>query len=690
MLSTSTKVRNSDTVNHSFSRNIRKHWYLDWPLYLILGVSAFLHFFRIQTTEFDFDQANLFQLAHDAVAHGLIPLSGNQASIGILHAPFFIYILLPAAALSSNPLGGAITVALFSTMAAVFTYWFIYRYFGRLPAIVAGLLNATAYVPLKYSNTIWQPDILPFFMILFLFAIFRGSVERKKGWLFPAIALMAITYQLHPSSIVGLGALLTVALIVAPQTVRWRDILLAAGALILLFFPYALLEITDHFADVKGLLDFVHLPAHNDIQAISFYQNLILPFNEIQPIWMTLLGWCIQFLLLMGLMIAIIRLFQPHQRGYSFAEEQREVSNRWQQLWNKLRFNPERVSCLLLLVWQLIPFANLIHHSIDLHMQYLLPFLPGPFLLIGLALDEFFHFFNRCRPNLTVATQIGTVLLSALLIIGQFVSSTAYIIKIRGGHFNDRTIQNLAYVNDLNSMWNATHQADQIAQKMHISRIYMSMDTNIQPSMSYLGAILHTPTTIFGYDNCLVLPATEAGPAVYLIGPYADHIDTMLHQFASATLIAQPQRLGGRPFKLYLVTPKTPAAMTTPPPKNVTNHLQLLDQNLHPITGQNGTMEIMRWSIQRAAPVVPRTLYNYQLSITPTKGAKPATTICAATALHKNDQLLAAFQLPKNEQILTQQSIDEVAYDRVPDVYRFGPIQVTTFNTQTINVRTLQ
>src|SRR4051812_36498177 len=104
MLDISTKEKSSETPNYSFSRSMPKYWFLDWPLYIILAISAFFHFFRIQTTEFDFDQANLFQLAHDAIAHGLIPLSSNQASIGVLHAPFFIYTLLPAAALSSNPL----------------------------------------------------------------------------------------------------------------------------------------------------------------------------------------------------------------------------------------------------------------------------------------------------------------------------------------------------------------------------------------------------------------------------------------------------------------------------------------------------------------------------------------------------------------------------------------------------------
>jgi hypothetical protein len=670
MLSAPSKS-NLETTQYFFSQNMPKHWYLDWPLYLILGISSFLHFSRIQTAEFDFDQADLFRLAHDAIAHGLIPLSGNQASIGVLNPPFFIYTLLPAAALSSNPLGGAITVALFSTIAAGLAYWFTYRYFGRLPAIVAGLLNATAYVPLKYSNTIWQPDILPFFMILFLFAIFRGAVEHRKGWFFPAITFLAITYQLHPSSIVALSTLLIVALIIAPRTVCWHDIFLAVGVLVLLFFPYALLEVIDHFADIKGLVAFAHLPARNDTQALMFYKELISPFNDIQPLCMKIIRKFIQLALLAGLIIASIRLFHPRQQGLVFTEEQKEHPKRWLRSWSQFRFNPERVSCLLLLVWQIIPFANLIHHSIDLHMQYLLLFLPGPFILVSLALDEFVHLLNRFRPNLAQASYIGTLFLSFLLAIGQFVGSTAYIIKMSEGNFNERIIQNLPYIDDMNSMWNAVHQADQVAQKRHISRIYMSMDTFIQSPMSYLGETLHTATTVFGYDNCLVLPASEAGPAVYLIGPYADHIDTMLHQFASTTLVAQPQRLGGRPFKLYIVTPNISGAW--------------LDQNLNSL---HGNPETRRWSIQREAPITPRTLYNYQLSIIPAKGARPVTTTCAITALHKNDQLLATFQLPKNEKMSMQPEVDVETYDRIADIHRFGPIQVTTFNTQVTNIQT--
>src|SRR5690348_13459313 len=136
MLIVSVKRKISETVPASFSKKKLRNCLLDWPLYLILAISAFLHLFRLQTTEFDFDQANLFRLAHDAVAYGLFPLSGNQASINILNPPFFIYTLLPAAALSANPLGGAVTVALFAIAADGLTYLFTRRYFGQLPAIV--------------------------------------------------------------------------------------------------------------------------------------------------------------------------------------------------------------------------------------------------------------------------------------------------------------------------------------------------------------------------------------------------------------------------------------------------------------------------------------------------------------------------------------------------------------------------
>src|SRR5579863_3837656 len=71
-----------------------------WEIYLILLIAAFLRLYQIDTSEFDDDQATLFRMAHDAVVHGLLPITSNTASISIAHPPGVIYLFMLPAALS--------------------------------------------------------------------------------------------------------------------------------------------------------------------------------------------------------------------------------------------------------------------------------------------------------------------------------------------------------------------------------------------------------------------------------------------------------------------------------------------------------------------------------------------------------------------------------------------------------------
>ena len=79
--------------------------------------------------------------------------------------------------------------ALFNVAAVLLTYIFTRRYFGRLAATIAALLYATAQTTIVFSRFIWQPNLIAPFTVLFMFALFWGAVERRKGWLFPAMLL---------------------------------------------------------------------------------------------------------------------------------------------------------------------------------------------------------------------------------------------------------------------------------------------------------------------------------------------------------------------------------------------------------------------------------------------------------------------------------------------------------------------
>ena len=659
-----------------------RRWLLSWEVYLIFGAAVFLHFFQLQTTEFDTDQADLFRMARDAVAHGLIPLTSNNSSINILNPPGFLYFLMPAATLSSNPLAAAITVGLFTTAASLLTYFFTRRYFGRFPATIAALLCITATVPLKYSRGIWQPNILPFFVLLFMFFIYRGAVERRKGWFLPALAIFGIMYQLHPSTL-SLSVLVVLAFIMAPGTVRWREVIWAALVVVILLAPYILWEALTKFNDLHGLLAFSRLPAKFDSDGLTFYRQFLYPDNgfisRLTRVWSLL----INLLLLAGFITAFVCLFRSSKGSELSAAQEKIAWNSFMRWWNAIRLDATRSAVLLLLVWQLVPLIYISHHAVALHMQYLLMFLPGPYILISLFLSQFMVIVKHRLPRLATLTRVGLIALAAILICEQFAASTAYLVKMTAGHYDDRHVQNLPYVNDLNSLTHAMSEADQLAQERHLSRVYITMDANVQETMTYLGEQLKTPTTVFGGNNCLVLPAPSSGPAVLLVGPYTDLTNTLLQRFAAATLVDQPPRLGGKPFKLYIVEPRS--AMSMPhTQENFSNALTLLTPSVQPLRSVDQNMLATQWQIQRSALTEPRVLYNYALDASLSTGEKTESG-CSLTSLRQGDRLIVTLNLAPIVNMPTTLSITGLTFDRVPYQRRIGPMTVTSAKTEMIN-----
>src|SRR5437588_11413880 len=146
--------------------------------------------------------------------------------------------MIPAV-LSADPLWAVVTVGLFNMLAVLLTYFFTRRYYGWLAGIIAALLYTAAAKPLNYSRLIWQPNLLAPFIMLFMFALFWGGVERRRGWFFPAVFLFGVIYQLHEISVVLVIPLL-VTLVLAPGTLRWRDLVLALISILVIFSPYIL------------------------------------------------------------------------------------------------------------------------------------------------------------------------------------------------------------------------------------------------------------------------------------------------------------------------------------------------------------------------------------------------------------------------------------------------------------------
>src|SRR5690349_18274505 len=107
-------------------------WWQCWEFYLIALLAIALRFYRIDTAQYMTDHNTFYSMAHDAIAHGLWPISANRASTGALIPPLFVYVLMIPAAFTSNPIAGNILMALCNVAAVLLTYIFVRRYYGRL------------------------------------------------------------------------------------------------------------------------------------------------------------------------------------------------------------------------------------------------------------------------------------------------------------------------------------------------------------------------------------------------------------------------------------------------------------------------------------------------------------------------------------------------------------------------------
>jgi len=685
---TSEQSSSSDKISSSNRRRTFISLLSHWELYLLLLITLFLHFAYIQTFEFDDDQAALLRMAHDAIHYGLVPAVSNVSSINIAHPPGTIYLFMIPELFTPNPLAANIFVAICTTIAIFLTYFFVNRYYGRVAAIATTLLYATATRPLIYARFIWQPNLMPPFVILFMFALFEGVVKRRKGWIFPALVLYGVLYQMHPTAVL-LAAPLCVALILAPETFRWRDVGLAFVCLLIIFSPYLLYEYLTKFIDVTTVLTLSKQPSHFDSQALYFYRLFLSPGDENANYPGSLLtrvshklfwfGYVSLFLVVVGAILILVLIILPRSRNRGGVQENLASSSlqRFFRGWTSFRTDGYKCGFVLLLVWQIVPLVVLSRHSIALHAQYFFLLFPGPFILIGILVAKVVEW-TRQQRLWTLLIRYGMYGLITVLILGQLVGSVAIVVDTGRGIFNDRVFY--PYHNALNSLQNALSAADQLAQQRHLGRVYITTDAATQSAFRYLTEGSKTPTTLFDASSCLVLPNPSQGAAVFLVGPYDALTNAMLTQLSSATLVQHLPRLGGSPFSLYVVSSR---------PANLSNsafegNLQAIDQKAAQVNAGSTSWLVSQWQLLRSQASSHLTTYNYVMHVTSAQSGqntKLGQATCTLSSLQTGDQLLIATHYPKNMSNLTTINTSVQYYTQVPHNLSFGSITLGTDQT---------
>ncbi|MBI3283205.1 glycosyltransferase family 39 protein [Candidatus Curtissbacteria bacterium] len=229
---------------------------------LIILAGLFLRLYRIEGfLTFLGDEGRDVRIVRDLLRGNLIFI-GPQTSIGNMYlGPLYYYMMAPALFLSRlSPVGPAVMTAILGTL-TVFLTWLIGRsWFGKTAGLIAALLFALSPVAIIYSRSSWNPNPMPFFALISIWAIWKVYAEKKFAYLSLSALSLGAALQMHYLGLLlvptlGIFWLLT-ARSLKEKKLFVRHTLLAIGLFLLLMSPLALFDLKHDGMNFKAFKAF--------------------------------------------------------------------------------------------------------------------------------------------------------------------------------------------------------------------------------------------------------------------------------------------------------------------------------------------------------------------------------------------------------------------------------------------------
>jgi len=335
---------------------IKKFFIKNWLIVLILLVASFCRLYRISDyMEFLGDQGRDVLIVRDFLKNGNLFFIGPQTSIGNMYlGPFYYYLIAPALLLANySPVGPAIFVALLSVATAYLIYFVSKKWFNPKTAYLAAFLYAISPTAIKYGNFSWNPNIMPFFALLFVYLM----TEKRYLW---ASLAFAMCLNSHYLALLLLPLALIIWLKNSPKKYL-KKTFYAILIFILSLTPQILFDLKHQGQNIKALIAF--FSQRETTVNLKVYKSLpIIPelFNQINT--SLLAGKNITF----GIIISIILFL-----GLIY-----------------LLFKHRSEKFLYCLLWYLIGLVGLglyKQHIYDHYFGFLFPVL---FILVGYLISQ--------------------------------------------------------------------------------------------------------------------------------------------------------------------------------------------------------------------------------------------------------------------------------------------------------------
>lgn len=325
-------------------------------LIIVLLIAAFCRLFRISDyMEFLGDQGRDVVIVADFLKNGNLFFIGPQTSIGNMYlGPFYYYLIAPALLLANfNPVGPAIFVALLSVATAYLIYFVSKKWFNPTTAYIASFLYSISPVAIKYANFSWNPNIMPFFALLFIYLM------TEKRYLLAALSF-AMCLNSHYLALI----LLPLALVIWLKDYSKKSIkptVIAIIAFCLTLVPQILFDLKHNGQNINALGTFF-IKRETTVN-LKVYKSLpVIPelFNQINTRLLAGKNESFGIYISVILFLGLIYLFFRHR-------------------------NKKLIYCILWYLFGLIGLGLYKQHIYDHYFGFLFPVL---FMLMGYLISK--------------------------------------------------------------------------------------------------------------------------------------------------------------------------------------------------------------------------------------------------------------------------------------------------------------
>ncbi len=252
----------------------------------LIVIAAFLRLFKIdQYMTFLGDEGRDALIIKDLLVNGNIPFIGAPSSVGTIYlGPLYYYMMaLSMAVWWLNPIAAAVMVALLGTACVYLIYYLTKEWFGFTSGIIAAGLYAISSVPIIYARSSWNPNPVPFFVLLAFLGIHKSFQKGNYRWLFLTGASLSALFQMHYLSLIIFPAVGFLWLVqyrhIRKSVSEVKKFLLSTfGAVILallILLPWLLFDFKHNFLNIRGI---IHLfTASESAVSVSFLSLLQKP-----------------------------------------------------------------------------------------------------------------------------------------------------------------------------------------------------------------------------------------------------------------------------------------------------------------------------------------------------------------------------------------------------------------------------